>query len=133
MNNVAETRSSTVSMPYTLSMMLAINTFALLALDHLGPHAVITVPPGAISFFLRAMSPYDRAPSARPQRDIHDRGVFDQHRDDDVAAGTCGGERVGEPRAGLDEITSVHDLISSQGGKRRHRARWLAQIIHSWP
>ena len=36
MNNVAETRSSTVSMPYTLSMMLAINTFALLALDHLG-------------------------------------------------------------------------------------------------
>jgi hypothetical protein len=38
MNNVAETRSSSnaVSMPYTLSMMLAVNTFALLALDHLG-------------------------------------------------------------------------------------------------
>ena len=38
MNNVAETRSSSnaVSMPYTLSMTLAVNTFALLALDHLG-------------------------------------------------------------------------------------------------
>jgi hypothetical protein len=36
MNNVAETRSSTISMPYAFSMLLAGNTFALLALDHLG-------------------------------------------------------------------------------------------------
>jgi hypothetical protein len=36
MNNVAETRSSTIFMPYALSVLLAGNTFALLALDHLG-------------------------------------------------------------------------------------------------
>ena len=36
MNNIAETRSNTISMPHALSMLLAGNTFALLALDHLG-------------------------------------------------------------------------------------------------
>jgi hypothetical protein len=38
MNNAAQTRtnSNAVSMPYALSMMLAVNTFALVALDHLG-------------------------------------------------------------------------------------------------
>ena len=39
MNNVAETRSTalpTITSSYTLPMVLAINTFALLALDQLG-------------------------------------------------------------------------------------------------
>ncbi len=38
MNNVAETRSNTISLTstYGLPMLLAINTFALLALDRLG-------------------------------------------------------------------------------------------------
>jgi hypothetical protein len=36
MNNVVETRSNAISMPYAFSMLLAGNTFALLALDHIG-------------------------------------------------------------------------------------------------
>ena len=36
MNNIAETRSSTVNLSYALPTLLAINTFALLALEQLG-------------------------------------------------------------------------------------------------
>jgi len=36
MNNVAETRTQTFSLSYALPMVLAINTFTLLALDQLG-------------------------------------------------------------------------------------------------
>jgi hypothetical protein len=36
MNNVAQTRSNAVSISYALPMLLAVNTFTLLALEHLG-------------------------------------------------------------------------------------------------
>jgi hypothetical protein len=36
MNNVAETRTQTINLSYALPMVLAINTFTLLALDRLG-------------------------------------------------------------------------------------------------
>ena len=36
MSNIAETRTQTISLSYVLPMVLAINTFTLLALDQLG-------------------------------------------------------------------------------------------------
>ena len=36
MNNIAETRSSTVNLSYALPTLLAINTFALLSFDRIG-------------------------------------------------------------------------------------------------
>jgi hypothetical protein len=36
MNNIAQTRSTAVSLPSALPVMLALNTFALLALEQLG-------------------------------------------------------------------------------------------------
>lgn len=36
MNNVAETRTQSISVSYALPVVLAINTFTLLALDQLG-------------------------------------------------------------------------------------------------
>ncbi len=36
MKSIAETRTNTISVQYALPMLLAINTFALLAIDQLG-------------------------------------------------------------------------------------------------
>jgi hypothetical protein len=36
MNNIAETRTQSISLSYALPMVLAVNTFTLLALDQLG-------------------------------------------------------------------------------------------------
>lgn len=50
MNNIATTRTQTLSISYALPMVLAINTFTLLALDQLGQ--VPTWVKSAVAIFL---------------------------------------------------------------------------------
>jgi hypothetical protein len=50
MNNIAQTRTQSISLSYALPMVLAINTFTLLALDQLGQ--IPTWIKSAVALFL---------------------------------------------------------------------------------
>jgi hypothetical protein len=50
MNNIAQTRTESISLSYALPMVLAVNTFTLLALDQLGQ--IPTWIKSAVALFL---------------------------------------------------------------------------------